>query len=194
MDLLRSARMKLNRNAVVILLVISMHLVLFHAVSLYPRANPVLLSKDIITLNLFVDSSDRRIPSIPIKTLGFNLSPKDSKLTTSSISVVSDSESKSPSSSLASKGIQAREKFVNPRPPYPLASRRMGEQGAVDLQVCLSHRGNVESVVVMKSSGHQRLDQSALETIKTWKFSALEIVKAPSSDCYRLPIHFRLEA
>jgi protein TonB len=92
------------------------------------------------------------------------------------------------------KGIQSREQFSNPRPPYPLASRRMGEQGAVDLQLCLSQRGDVESVAVIKSSGYRRLDQSALETVKTWKFSALEMVTAPLSDCYRLPIQFRLEA
>jgi protein TonB len=186
--------MILDKDVLTILMVVSMHLIFFLAVGLYPQARPVLLSREILTLNLLVDSSDRRIPSPSTKTLDLSLSSQDSNLTATSISTAGNSESTSSSSSLVGKDIRSREKFANPRPPYPLASRRMGEQGAVDLQLCLSHQGHVESVAVIKSSGYGRLDQSAVETIKTWKFSALEIVKVPMSDCYRLPIHFKLEA
>ena len=194
MDLLRSVRTIFDKDALIILMVLSIHLMFFLAVCLYPQGSPVLLSRDIVTLNLLADSSVQRMPSLPTKTLGLSLSPKDSTVAVTSISVAGNAGSKSPSSSLMGKDIQLREKYANPRPPYPLASRRMGEQGAVDLQLCLSHQGYVESVMVIKSSGYGRLDQSAVETIKTWKFSAVEMVKAPLSDCYRLPIHFRLEA
>jgi TonB family protein len=192
--LLRSIRMKLHKDVITILVVLSMHLMLLLAASLYTQTHSVLLSREIMTLNLLVDSSDGHIPTTPKKTLGLSIDSKDSTVAAISVSTAGQSDSTSPSSSLMGKGIQSREQFSNPRPPYPLASRRMGEQGAVDLQLCLSQQGDVESVAVIKSSGYRRLDQSALETVKTWKFSALEMVTAPSSDCYRLPIQFRLEA
>ena len=192
--MLRSVRMKLHKDVITILVVLCMHLMLLLAASLYTQTHSVLLSREIMTLNLLVDSSDGHIPTTPKKTLGLSIDSKDSTVAAISVSTADQSDSTSPSSSLMGKGIQSREQFSNPRPPYPLASRRMGEQGAVDLQLCLSQQGDVESVVVIKSSGHRRLDQSALETVKAWKFSALEMVTAPSSDCYRLPIQFRLEA
>lgn len=192
--MLRSVRLIFHKDALTILVVLCMHLILFLAAGLYLKDRSVLLSREIITLNLLVDSSDRHIPAPPKKTLGLSLSPKDSTVEAISISATGYSDSTLPSPSSVGKDIQSREQFPNPRPPYPLASRRMGEQGAVDLQLCLSQQGHVESVAVIKSSGYRRLDQSAVETIKTWKFSALEIVTAPSSDCYRLPIYFRLEA
>jgi TonB family protein len=193
MDLLRCARTILDKDALILLMVLLVHLIIFITPSLYPLAKPAFLSREILAANLLVDSIDRRMPPVPQKTLGSSLSSEDSKVVVPVVSVASNPEAGAPSSSLMSKDIQSREKFANPRPPYPLASRRMGEQGAVDLQLCLSHQGHVESVIVMKSSGYGRLDQSALETIKTWKFSALEVIKAPASDCYRLPISFRLE-
>ena len=186
--------MILNKDVLTILMVVSIHLIFFLAMGLYPQARPVLLSREILTLNLLVDSGDRRMPPLPTKTLGLSLSPKDSTAVAAVISTAGNPESISSPSSLMGKDIRSREKFANPRPPYPLASRRMGEQGAVDLQLCLGYQGHVESVAVIKSSGYGRLDQSAVETIKTWKFSALEMVKVPMPDCYRLPIHFRLEA
>lgn len=192
-DLLRSLRMIFHKDALTVLVVLSMHLMLLLAASLYTETHSVSLSREIITLNLLVDSSDRHMPAPPKKTLGLSLGTKDSTVAAISILTTGQADVTSSSPSLMGKDIQSREQFPNPRPPYPLASRRMGEQGAVDLQLCLSQQGHVESVAVIKSSGYGRLDQSAVETVKTWKFSALETAVLPLSDCYRLPIHFRLE-
>lgn len=195
-DLLKGSKLIVDKDILIILSVISIHLIVVVA-GLYQSDPPILLSRDIVTLSLLVDSSDRPTSPIPKQALGLSLGlkdTKDSEVQVSSISIAGDSKTKVLSPALMSKGIQARDKFVNPRPPYPLVSRRMGEQGAVDLQLCVTHQGHVESVVVMKSSGYQRLDRSALETVKAWKFSALDIVETSSSECYRLPIHFKLEA
>lgn len=194
MDLLRCTGTKLNKDACILLMVLLMHFTIFLAASLYPLAKPPFFSREILTVDLLVDSSNRRISPVPKKTLGLSHSSKDSKVADPSVSAASKPEAEVRTSSTANKDLQSRAKFGNLRPPYPLASRRMGEQGAVDLRLCLSHQGQIESVVVIKSSGYGRLDQSALETIKTWKFLALEMLKVPSSDCYRLPIHFKLEA
>lgn len=186
--------MVFHKDALTILVVLSIHLMILLAASLYTQTHSVLLSREIMTLNLLVDSSERHVYAPPKKTLGLSLSSKDATVAALSMLTAGHADFTLPSPSLMGKDIKSREQFSNPRPPYPLASRRMGEQGAVDLQLCLNQQGHVESVAVMKSSGYRRLDQSAVETIKTWKFSALEIVTEPISDCYRLPIHFRLEA
>jgi len=186
--------MILNRNALIILLVISIHLMIFLAGILSQPDASKDLSREITTVNLLVDSMDWHIPSAPQHSVGINSGAQASKAPVSIISTASSSEPKTLASSSSGQGIQARDQFMNPKPPYPLVSRRMGEQGEVDLQLCIAYQGHVESVVVINSSGYERLDRSALETIKTWKFSALEMAEVPRSECYRLPINFTLKA
>lgn len=90
--------------------------------------------------------------------------------------------------------LSERNIHSNPKPPYPLASKRLGEQGAVKLSLCIDRLGTVEIVSMVNSSGYEKLDRSALETVRTWKFAAIEIEDQSLSHCYLLPIHFRLEA
>lgn len=92
------------------------------------------------------------------------------------------------------QGLDGRNLFFNPKPPYPLASRRMGEQGSVLLRLCIGSHGLVESVLMSQSSGYQNLDRSAIETVKAWRFSALSTTSENISECYQLPIHFQLES
>lgn len=91
-------------------------------------------------------------------------------------------------------GLAGRSLFFNPKPPYPLTSRRMGEQGSVHLRLCIGSHGFVESVRLSQSSGYQNLDRSAIETVKAWRFSALSATSENISECYQLPIHFQLES
>lgn len=58
----------------------------------------------------------------------------------------------------------------NPAPAYPAIARRTGEQGRVLLRVLVSPAGTAESVEVRTSSGSQRLDNAALETVRRWRF------------------------
>jgi protein TonB len=58
----------------------------------------------------------------------------------------------------------------NPPPPYPPLARRMHEQGRVLVRVLVSADGAPERIELKSSSGFPRLDQSALETIRNWKF------------------------
>jgi protein TonB len=58
----------------------------------------------------------------------------------------------------------------NPAPAYPPLARRMHEQGKVLIRVLVSVDGLPERIELKASSGHARLDQSALETIRGWKF------------------------
>jgi protein TonB len=59
-----------------------------------------------------------------------------------------------------------------PQPPYPQLSVRMGERGVVTLRVMVSKDGLPTSVQISQSSGHFRLDNAAVQTVKDlWRFT-----------------------
>ncbi|MFH0934075.1 MAG: TonB family protein [Pseudomonadota bacterium] len=81
----------------------------------------------------------------------------------------------------------------NPKPPYPLGSRKRGEEGLVILKVEVGNcAGLSKRVNLYKSSGFQRLDDSALETVRSWYFKPAmkNGVKVESRSL--IPIHFKL--
>jgi protein TonB len=58
----------------------------------------------------------------------------------------------------------------NPRPEYPLASKRRHEEGEVRLAVTVSADGRPLRVSLSSSSGHPLLDQGAIDAVRTWIF------------------------
>lgn len=58
----------------------------------------------------------------------------------------------------------------NPKPLYPHASRRLGEEGKVVLRVFVSADGDAKRVEVKHSSGFQRLDRAAEAAVSSWRF------------------------
>jgi periplasmic protein TonB len=84
--------------------------------------------------------------------------------------------------------------LANPAPPYPPLSRRTGEQGRVVLRVHVTAAGTVDEAHVRASSGHTRLDDSALETVKRWKFVPAKRGPEPVAAWVLVPISFGLES
>ncbi len=58
----------------------------------------------------------------------------------------------------------------NPRPIYPPASKRMGEQGLVVIRTLIGPDGTAQQAEIKRSSGFERLDQAALSTALHWKY------------------------
>lgn len=58
----------------------------------------------------------------------------------------------------------------NPAPAYPALSRRVGEHGRVLLRVYVQPDGAATQVEVRESSGYERLDKAARETVQHWRF------------------------
>lgn len=54
-------------------------------------------------------------------------------------------------------------------PTYPAISRRMGEEGKLILRVELDESGRIENARVVDSSGYDRLDNAALDAVKSWQ-------------------------
>ena len=82
----------------------------------------------------------------------------------------------------------------NPRPEYPRTSRRMGEQGKVLLHVFVNATGQAEKIEIRNSSGHARLDESAREAVRRWKFVPARQGDQPVSAWVLVPISFVLES
>jgi protein TonB len=81
----------------------------------------------------------------------------------------------------------------NPKPVYPAISRRKGEQGRVMLRVHVAADGNATEVQLHASSGSSRLDQSALDTVRRWKFVPAKLGKDPVAAWVLVPIAFTLK-
>jgi protein TonB len=82
----------------------------------------------------------------------------------------------------------------NPAPAYPPISRRMGEEGKVILRVHVNERGMPAEVQIKSSSGSQRLDTTALETVKQWKFVPARRGDTPVDAWVLVPISFSLRS
>jgi protein TonB len=81
----------------------------------------------------------------------------------------------------------------NPPPPYPPLARRMGEHGRVVLRVLVSSDGLPERVELRTSSGSPRLDDSALATVRRWKFVPARQGDHPVPAWVLVPISFTLQ-
>ena len=81
----------------------------------------------------------------------------------------------------------------NPKPVYPVAARRMEEQGTVVLRVYVSATGTPERVQVHSSSGSPRLDHAAREAVQGWKFIPARRGQEPVPAWIAVPIVFSLK-
>ncbi|MCC6473775.1 MAG: energy transducer TonB [Burkholderiales bacterium] len=81
----------------------------------------------------------------------------------------------------------------NPAPAYPPASRRFGEQGRVILRVLVSAQGAARAVEVRTGSGFARLDETALRTVRHWRFVPARRGAEPIEAWVLVPISFALE-
>jgi len=59
-------------------------------------------------------------------------------------------------------------------PSYPKQSLRLGEQGKTVLLVELDERGRVVNIAVKTKSGFPRLDEAAINAVKTWHCNPAE--------------------
>lgn len=80
-----------------------------------------------------------------------------------------------------------------PKPRYPMVSRKLGEEGTVLVKGCIEENGSIRNVEIINGSGHARLDAEAIETVRRWTFSGSNQKSKKIISCYRIPIQFVLE-
>lgn len=81
----------------------------------------------------------------------------------------------------------------NTSPDYPSLSRRLGEQGTVILNVFVNSDGRAEKIKIKQTSGFDRLDSAAIETVKKWKFIPAKNNGTSVESWAQVPIDFILE-
>ncbi|MDP1657519.1 MAG: energy transducer TonB [Hylemonella sp.] len=81
----------------------------------------------------------------------------------------------------------------NPKPPYPVLSKRMGEQGKVVVRVLIGTDGTAQQAEIRTSSGYDRLDQAALSTVLKWRYVPGKRGGVPEAMWFNVPINFVLE-
>jgi protein TonB len=87
----------------------------------------------------------------------------------------------------------AAEYLQNPPPAYPPASRRSGEQGKVIVRVLIGADGLAKEAELRQSSGFDRLDRAALETVRKWRYVPGKRAGVPEAMWFNVPINFVLE-
>lgn len=81
----------------------------------------------------------------------------------------------------------------NAKPVYPRASKALGEQGVVVLEVFVTLEGTVGDIRIGRSSGFDRLDESALRAVRQWHFIPARQGGKQVSMWYKQPITFDLK-
>lgn len=81
----------------------------------------------------------------------------------------------------------------NPRPAYPALSKRLGEQGKVVVRVFIETSGTASKAEIAQSSGFDRLDQTALDTVRRWRYVPGKRAGVPEAMWFNVPINFVLE-
>jgi protein TonB len=81
----------------------------------------------------------------------------------------------------------------NPKPVYPPASKRLGEQGKVIVRVLIDVDGTARDAEVKVSSGFDRLDRAALETVRKWRYVPGKRGGVAEAMWFNVPINFVLE-
>lgn len=82
----------------------------------------------------------------------------------------------------------------NPKPAYPPASRRLGEEGKVVLRVYVGVDGQAEIVELKASSSFARLDAAAQSAVARWRFVPARRGDQPMAAWVLVPITFSLES
>jgi protein TonB len=80
----------------------------------------------------------------------------------------------------------------NAPPVYPSAARRNGQEGMVVIRAEILPEGRPGVLKIKASSGYPVLDQSALETVRTWRFEPARQLGKPISAWVDIPIRFVL--
>ena len=81
----------------------------------------------------------------------------------------------------------------NPKPAYPVMSKRLGEQGKVVVRVLIGADGIPQRAELRTSSGYDRLDQAALATVLKWRSIPGKRGGVAEAMWFNVPINFVLE-
>lgn len=201
-----------SRRVVVLGVIIGMHILMFIALKTGLAAHGVALIQDIVAVDLPPPPKedekkeppppppvDRPPPSVPPPMI--DLGPDTAPSQAISNVVITDKPTAAPPPKPAAPAgptqqasLDVRKMGERIKPPYPSASRRLGEEGKVILLVRVGVDGRVVDASVDQSSGFPRLDEAAQQhVVKYYRFKPAMSAGTPVETQVRVPISFKLE-
>ena len=98
-----------------------------------------------------------------------------------------------------SRGIEGAEvddppvaQITNPTPQYPPSALAQGAQGVVMLRVTISAAGTVADLAIDQTSGYSTLDDSALATVRRWRFQPARRAGFAVETTVLVPVRFTI--
>ncbi|MCA9472683.1 MAG: TonB family protein [Nitrospirales bacterium] len=79
------------------------------------------------------------------------------------------------------------------RPVYPRLAKEQGWEGTVLVKILVRTDGIPDHVTIQKSSGHQVLDDAAMEAIRQWRFAPAMDGNFPVEKYLQVPLKFGLQ-
>ncbi|MGB0453126.1 MAG: energy transducer TonB [Bacteriovoracaceae bacterium] len=129
-------------------------------------------------------------PSFTIHSFKKRPQPKPSKQASKKINK-DESNQKQELSKVKTKAMGT---LVPITPTYPKLSQMLEEEGTVRIQIKVSIHGKLKMAQIKKSSGHKRLDHSAMEAVKDHDFSYLKTKQKIQRNFEdELVFHFKLK-
>ncbi len=78
-------------------------------------------------------------------------------------------------------------------PRYPRRARQRGIEGEILLRIKVNAKGRSSGIEVLKSSGHDILDEAAVDALKNWHFQPGRRGTTPVEASMDMPVVFRLK-
>lgn len=91
------------------------------------------------------------------------------------------------------KAVYSSASLHNPPTHYPRLAQTRGWEGTVHLLVKVLTNGSAGEIKVVQSSGHDILDESAVEQVKSWRFLPAHKGKQVIEDWVKVPIAFKFK-
>lgn len=79
------------------------------------------------------------------------------------------------------------------KPRYPMAARRLGQSGQVQLRLYVDQQGAVREVTVVRAEPAGVFEDAALEAVRKWRFEPAMFKGAPVGVWMSLPVRFSLD-
>jgi protein TonB len=183
----------LHERLAVVGLVVLLHLLAFAAYLLQPEAPAVLVNEMSISFaNMQMQQADV-VPQPKPKPREPDPAPSEQPVVKEEVQPAKQ-EATPPSPVVLDAEPDYRADYLNnPRPPYPMVARRMGYHGKVVLDVEVLAEGKAGDVKLYQSSGYDILDNAALQTVKTWRFTPARRFGQAVTQRFLVPIKFSLE-
>jgi periplasmic protein TonB len=182
----------LSERFIVVGLVVLLHLLVFASYYLQPESPAVMVNEMSISFaNMQMQQADIT-PQPKLKPREIEPEPSDEPAVKETPPEVQNATPPSPVVLDAEPDYKA-DYLNNPKPPYPMVARRMGYHGRVVLDVEVLAEGKAGDVKLHQSCGYDILDNSAIQTVKIWRFTPARRFGQAVTQRFLVPIKFSLE-